>query len=488
MKSFAFRSRAFSAAGALIALSILLLSCAALWSDREDDWRLAEQSAQNVRTTLASDIARTLHLYDLAILGAAEAIRTPGFDRAGMALKSRLLFNRAEAAEHLGAILVLDELGNIRFDSSSATPRVSNFADREYFWIHRERNDVGLYISLPYESRLRAGNRSIALSRRMFNPDGSFAGVVMGALSLDYFNEKFRALALGANSAVALLRLDGMLIVRDPGLPGDLHIDLSASENVRRFQAHQQGSFVGTATTDGVQRLFSFSRIDGLPLILSVGLSTREIMRTWYSKTMILAPATLLLCAAVGLLSFLFERELGRRRRAEAELSRLAGTDALTGLLNRRQFDQVYEREWMRAWRTRQPISVLFIDADHFKSFNDRYGHGAGDELLRSIADVIERGVRLPGDVVARYGGEEFVVILPDTPVAQAEEIAQRLVHDVAALEVQHQSNATSHATVSIGVAGTTPSGVDGALRLLTRADDALYRAKRAGRNRVHMA
>jgi len=488
LKSFAFRSRAFSAAGALIALGILLLSCAALWSDRQEDWRMAEQSAQNVRTTLASDIARTLHLYDLAILGAAEAIRTPGFDRAGMALKYRLLFARSEATEYLGAMLVLDERGNIRYDSSSTFARAGNFADREYFRVHRDRDDVGLYISLPYESRLRGGIKSIALSRRMFNPDGTFAGVVVGALRLDYFTEKFQSLALGEKSAVALLRLDGMLIVREPSLANDIGVDLSGSENVRRFQAQNQGSFVGTATTDGVQRLFSFSHIGELPLILSVGLSTQEIMRGWYNKTMILAPATLLLCAAVGTLSFLFERELRRRRRAEAELARLARTDALTGLWNRRQFDQAYEREWMRAWRTQQPISVLFIDADYFKSFNDRYGHGGGDELLRAIAGVIERGVRVPGGVVARYGGEEFVVILPDTPVTKAEDIAQRLVRDVAALEVQHQGNPTSHATVSVGVAGTTPSGVDGALRLLARADDALYDAKRAGRNRVHLA
>lgn len=487
MKSVALRFRVFSISGVFIALGILLLSAAVLWSDREDDWRSAEQSAMNVRTTISSDIAQTMRLVDLAILGAAEAIRTPGFDRAGSALKFRLLFSRAEAANDVGSIFVLDELGNIRFDSTSITPRAGNFADRDYFRVHRERDNVGLYISFPYESRLRDGSRSIALSRRMFNPDGSFAGVVVSGLSLSYFLEKFHAVALGDDSALALLRSDGILIARDPVLP-DKVIDLSHSDNVRRFQAEHQGYFVGTAATDNVQRLFSFTHIDGLPLILSVGISTTEIMQGWRRKTWVLGSATLLLCAAVAYLSVLFERELSRRRRAEAELSCLAGTDPMTGLWNRRQFDRRFDLEWMRAWRTQQPIAVLFIDADNFKAFNDQYGHGAGDDLLRNIALVIERGIRAPGDFVARYGGEEFVVVLPDTPLAQACDVAQRLVRDVAALQVAHSASATPYASVSIGVAGMVPLGADGALRLLARADAALYEAKRQGRNRIEVA
>ena len=488
VRGFAFKFRAFSTFGAWIALGILILSCAALWSDRQEDWHSAELSARNVRVTLASEIARTMQLYDLALLGAAEAIRTPGFERAGTALRFRLLFARAASAEYAGAVLVLDEAGNIRYDSTSPVPRSGNFADRDYFSVHKERADVGLYIGLPYASRLRDGNESIALSRRLFNPDGSFAGVVMGALSLDYFNEKFRALALGQDSAIALLRQDGKLIVRDPRLAVDAGQDLSASSNVQQFQARRNGSFIGTAATDGVERLFSFSHIDNLPLILSVGLATHEVMRTWRNKTMILAPATLLLAGAVGALSFLFERELGRRRRAEAELSRLAGTDALTGLWNRRQFDQVYDREWLRAWREKRPISILFIDADNFKLFNDRRGHGEGDRLLQTIASAVERSARRPGDFVARYGGEEFVVILPDTEPLAALAIARDLVDEVAALQIAHPGNGPGVATVSVGVAGATPAGVDGALRLLASADASLYEAKRQGRNRAELA
>ncbi len=469
-------------------MAILLLSCLALWNDREESWRSAETSTRNVRVTLASEIARTLTLYDLALLGAAEAIRTPGFERAGTALRFRLLFARAESAEYAGDVLVLDENGNIRYDSTSPVPRTGNFADRQYFKVHQERADAGLYVSLPYVSRLRGGDESIALSRRLFNPDGSFAGVVLGELSLDYFHEKFLSLAFGDQAAIALLRQDGRLIVRDPRLPGDSSQDLSASPNVRRFQTEPQGSFVGVAATDGVQRLFSFSHIEGFPLILSVGMATSEVMRSWRNKTLILAPATLLLAGAVGTLSFLFERELRRRRRAEAELSRLAATDALTGLWNRRQFDQEYDQQWLRAWREKTPISLLFIDADNFKAYNDHYGHGEGDRLLQTIASIVERTMQRKTDFVARYGGEEFVVILPDTTPEAALAMARKLVQDVVALKVEHERNVEGIATISVGVAGTTPQGVDGARRLLALADTSLYEAKRRGRNRAEMA
>lgn len=483
-----FRHRPFSAIGVCIAVGILVLSCVALWTDREASWRSAEVSTRNVRITLAREISRTLSLYDFALMGAADAIRTPGFERAGNALRFRLLFARAETVDYAGDVVVLDESGRIRYDSTSQVPRAGSFSDQPFFKVHEERADAGLYISLPYASPLLGGAESIALSRRLFNPDGSFAGVVLGELSLAYFREQFLALAFGEQAAIALLRQDGRLIVRDPPIAGDAGQDVSGSPNVQRFQRERQGNFTGVAGLDGVERLFSFTHIEGFPLILSVGMATSEVMRSWRSKTLILAPATLMLAGAVGALAFLFERELGRRRRAEAELSRLAATDALTGLWNRRQFDQEYDRQWLRAWRTRSPISLLFIDADNFKAYNDQYGHAEGDHLLQAIAASLSSTLRRDADFLVRYGGEEFVAILPDTTPEAALVMAEKLVQEVRTLEIAHQHNVLGVATISVGVAGSTPEGVDGARRLLGRADAALYKAKRLGRNGAAMA
>lgn len=485
MARFRFGYRAFSFLGVLLALGILVVSLLALWSDRQDDWDRATRSGNNLRVTLTSDISRSVRMYDLALEGAAQALRAPGFAYLGNALRHQMLFSRAAATDYLGSILVLDANGDIMYESGSIEPREANFADRAYFYVHKQNPDVGLYISKPFASRMRGGDASIAFSRRLFNPDGSFSGVVMGAMRLAYFRDKFSQLALGPDSALALLREDGILIVRDPYDERDVGRDLSAADTVKRFRSAPSGTFVGVASVDGKERLFSFGRIGDLPLLLSVGVSTREVLAPWRRKTLVLAPITLALCTAVAALSFLFQRELLRRRRAQAELALLASTDALTGLPNRRRFDEVYAREWVRAHRMQASLALLFIDADNFKSFNDHYGHGVGDVLLKKIATGIADSIRAPGDFVARYGGEEFIAILPDTQAAEALRIAERICASIPALAVPHVGTLSGVATVSIGVAAARPVSSLGRDALLAQADAALYLAKGRGRGRV---
>jgi len=175
------------------------------------------------------------------------------------------------------------------------------------------------------------------------------------------------------------------------------------------------------------------------------------------------------------------------------QVQQMAITDPLTGLSNRRHFDEVVELEWRRCSRRKLPLSVLMIDADHFKSFNDRYGHLAGDECLRMIASQITTVSRRPGDLASRYGGEEFVLVMPETDQEGALHVARRLCDLVWGLGIPHAGNPTGGVvTVSIGVAccspGLTESGCEDLKALLSAADRALYRAKRDGRNNVGIA
>ncbi len=179
---------------------------------------------------------------------------------------------------------------------------------------------------------------------------------------------------------------------------------------------------------------------------------------------------------------------LDERKRAEAELLQLSLLDALTGIPNRRSFDQAIEREWQRARRSQEPLSLLMIDIDFFKGFNDRYGHPAGDECLQKVAAVLRRILKRPADLAARYGGEEFVILLPDTSQVPAIEIAKGMRSRVEALAVRHESSAVSSVvTISIGIATLTPEfdGESSLQVLITQADTALYLAKDGGRNRV---
>jgi diguanylate cyclase (GGDEF)-like protein len=166
--------------------------------------------------------------------------------------------------------------------------------------------------------------------------------------------------------------------------------------------------------------------------------------------------------------------------------ARLAFTDALTGIANRRNFDETYAREWARAVRDRTPVAILMLDLDYFKSYNDGYGHQAGDHCLQRIASALSGQIKRPCDLVARYGGEEFVVLLPETDLAGATALAEELRAAVGALAISHEGCSLGRITASIGAAAEVPSSAGGAAQLLHAADDALYRAKLGGRNRVY--
>lgn len=184
----------------------------------------------------------------------------------------------------------------------------------------------------------------------------------------------------------------------------------------------------------------------------------------------------------------LLEHESAERERLNAILARHASEDQLTGLPNRRHFSEALVREWDRSSRTQKPLALLFMDVDYFKRFNDSLGHLAGDDCLAAIGEAIQSAVLRPADLAARYGGEEFVVLLPETEVEGAMEVAQRVLEAVDARAIRHPASSVApHVTMSIGVAVLVPQGNRPQL-LVDAADAALYEAKGRGRHQVVLA
>jgi diguanylate cyclase (GGDEF)-like protein len=184
------------------------------------------------------------------------------------------------------------------------------------------------------------------------------------------------------------------------------------------------------------------------------------------------------------------ERELIEASRQLADLNamltRLSLIDSLTGVANRRNFDRVLDKEWRRAFRAKHEMSLIMIDIDHFKAYNDHYGHQGGDECLREVARILKEALRRPGDVLCRYGGEEFGVVLPDTGREGATVVAENLRTAVEQAAWPHRaSKVKDHVTLSLGVASLCPQQGMSTKNLIELADKALYQSKAKGRNRV---
>ncbi|KTS38650.1 dethiobiotin synthetase [Methylobacterium indicum] len=454
-------SRTWVMVGILAPLGMVVVCSLMLLDLRRDAWDRAEQTSRNLLQVIERDIDRNVEIIDLALRAVVENMALPGLETLEPQFRQRILFDRAVNAKDLGVMLVLDENGDTAFDAAAWPARRVNNAERVYFQAHKARADLGLYISQPLVSQL-TGAPIIVLSRRIDKPDGSFGGVVLGSLSLSYFSRLFDRIELGRAGTINLFLHDGTRIVRYPEPNAELAPNFATSPNVQRFLRDGRGSFVGLTPSDSIERLYTFTQVGTLPLMLNVALSTREIEAEWRLKALVIGCIVLALCGTTMGLSLLVGGELRRRNAVEAELAQLSRTDVLTALPNRRHFEETFGRLWAAARLAGGPLALLVVDADHFKRYNDRHGHAVGDLVLQALAGALSASARRPSDLVARA------------------------VHEaVAGLAVEAEGGDIGPITVSIGLAAGLPLEGGSPGDLFRRADAALYEAKSLGRNRT---
>ncbi len=436
----------------------------------------------------------------------------------GMAEASRQLRAFTDAMPGVRSMLILDAQGTV-LAASRPVLMGQNFSQRDYFQQVLRQPDVDtLYVAPPFTTSL--GIWAINLVRMIPGPKGEFAGLVSATLDPDEFKIVLDSVRYAPDMWTAMAHGDGLQFVMVPEHAGQPGKNVARPGSFfSRHMAEGQVSDVmtGTVYATGEYRMMAQHTVQpaalhmNKPLVVAVARDMEAIFAEWRRDVwrqgglfvlllLVAVPGLHLLqrrrraaeqaehLAAVALRAKNTELEaVNAQLTAQSELLQsLAFVDGLTGVANRRRFDETLEMEWRRCRRESLPLSLLMIDIDYFKAFNDSYGHQAGDVCLRAVATCLREQPGRALDLVARYGGEEFVCLLPDTDGAGAQAKAAALCRAVAALGIPHGRSACgANVTVSIGVAALWPAPGCAAHELLASADAALYAAKSAGRNRV---
>jgi diguanylate cyclase (GGDEF)-like protein len=468
-------------AALLVVVVCFCAVCAKLLIDaRNSAWQGALDSATSLVAALELDTLLNIESFDLSLQAVVDNLNHPEITSISPDLRQLVLFDRSATARHLNGIVVVDETGQVRYDSRMAGPNPSSRADRDYFQFHESNDAAELHVGHPIISET-TGQPVMTLSRWISHPDGSFAGVVVGGLRLTYFQDLFKNISLGPNDNITFSGADGTLLMRWPYKAEFVGRDLKRAELYKHLAQARSGHFETNAVIDGVHRLVAYSQIGDFPLVVGVGRSTADIFANWRRYVY----AVGLLVAGLWILVIFLVLELRKRAAAESNLAVLATTDELTGLANRRKFDETINREWRRAMRERQPIALMMIDVDLFKDYNDSNGHEAGDKLLHMIGRAMTASVKRATDLAARPGGDEFSILLPGTPTEGAMRVAERVRKCLAELCF---ACGVRQANLSIGIAAFVPEQGETHAVLLAAVDEALYRAKENGRNCIEVA
>jgi diguanylate cyclase (GGDEF)-like protein len=312
-------------------------------------------------------------------------------------------------------------------------------------------------------------------------------GVIYAGLYAKEMAALFGDAGFANSGAVAVVDAAGKLLLHIPPLR---EADGRRAEypELETMLQKRSGSFqaITTSPWDGQQRISAFHKAEGLPYTIVVSSAVREELGQWRQQLRYQIAGVVLIIGLLLGAAWLAGRLLKAKLQLEAqalELERQAKTDVLTGISNRRHFFEMAERELMRSRRSGKPLALLMIDIDHFKMVNDKYGHLAGDEVLKSLC-ITSQGMIRNIDIVARIGGEEFAIILPETNPGQARVVAERLKDKLSETYIEFPNGDKTDFTVSIGIASNLEGDLD-VESVMKRADAALYRAKRQGRNKV---
>jgi diguanylate cyclase (GGDEF)-like protein len=436
----------------------------------------------------------------------------------------------AQDVRWIKSLSVINAVGRI-VCSTAAAAIGTDLSDRSYFL---EASKSGQFVLSDFlVSRVR-GEPAI-IGAYPTETLGSGRLVVIAPINLEWIARATNTTGWRSGAAVNLVDSKGTLLARHPELPAGAGLQLTEHPLIEAMLHHNEG-FITTPDIDGTRRIFGYVAVPWGDSHLAVGLDEAEVLSridwqinvayaqlaffclltllaAWLvGERLVVAPIRTLASRAARMgrgefdtprdrVSWIAEfnslasamddmaQRLAERERelkaANRHLTQLATSDGLSGLANRRGFDARLQAEWQIAAEFKRPVALLMVDVDHFKLFNDRYGHVEGDTGLRAVGEVLAAAAGTEANFAARYGGEEFALLLPGADLEKALEIAERLRRQVEELRIANAGAPCGLVTVSIGVASFMPIKQGNSEKLVEAADIGLYAAKRRGRNAV---
>ncbi|MCZ3381745.1 MULTISPECIES: sensor domain-containing diguanylate cyclase [unclassified Kosakonia] len=408
----------------------------------------------------------------------------------------------AERLPQLHGLMVYDTQGNMKATSFGKIPVMSNNSDREYFVYHRRNGHGSIHIGHVIRSR-STGDLVIPVSLRISDSSGGFAGVLLATVKVDYFRHFYGYFELQSRDMLALVNTDGTAVYVRPYGDEIINRNLSASPLFTRELAKKdRGNGTWVSALDHIERIYGFARLERYPLVVAAGYDKPALWHSWLKDSLPDLVLNAMLLLGTLLMGAIIFRQVRLNVRNQTELAVLrdeltsinhtlqlmALADGLTGLANRRQFDLFLAKSLKASAVTQKPVSLIMLDIDYFKRYNDFYGHVAGDNCLRMVGEIIAKLKVRSHDLIARYGGEEFAIILPDTGPEGALFVARQAVAMVRSAKIPHTKTSGQENVVTISAGCYSliaDANFDDAIRLKEGADKALYQAKIEGRDRA---